>query len=290
MKLLVLLTAFVLSHYVPGIGRLRLFGWYRWWVNTMIQLAPGMPGEWLVLLIVGLPTVVISAFLGWLTGDNHLLQMLVSTVVLVWCLGPESVEQEVKAMQKRAEAAGKNSRAQAEGSNDNSDIQLRQGRDPVTQRFSIAEFNAVDQVTQATLERWFAVFFWYLLLGVGGALLYRLAERLVHYKIPEHTRQAAATLKLILEYPVSWLMVLALAVVSDFEKIWEIKKRYLNWENIRHLEQKFLYQSMEFAVANCLGGDDPDCQVSLLERVRRLTWRMLVVWFVLLSLLVIAGF
>ena len=284
MKLLVLLTAFLLSHYLPGISRLRPFGWYRWWAQKVIQWVPVRSGELLVLLIVGLPTLLISVLLNMLVGDNHLLQLLVSTLVVAWCLGPDSVRAEVRALQDKARAA-----RQGDSQGD-VPSQLMQGREPVTQRFSIAEFNEVDRITQATLERWFAVFFWFLVLGIPGALLYRLTERLSRFDVPESVRQAAATLKLVLEYPVSWLMVIALAVVSDFEKIWEIKKRYLNWDNIRHLQQKFLYQSMEFAVANCLGSDDPECRVSLLERTTRLTWRMLVVWFVVLSLLVIAGF
>ncbi len=284
MKLLVLLTAFLLSHYLPGISRLRSFGWYRWWAQKVIQWVPVRSGELLVLLIVGLPTLLISVLLNVLVGDNHLLQLLVSTLVVAWCLGPDSVRAEVTALQDKARAA------RQDDSQDDVPSQLLQGREPVTQRFSIAEFNEVDRITQATLERWFAVFFWFLVLGIPGALLYRLTERLSRFDVPESVRQAAATLKLVLEYPVSWLMVIALAVVSDFEKIWEIKKRYLNWDNIRHLQQKFLYQSMEFAVANCLGSDDPECRVSLLERTTRLTWRMLVVWFVVLSLLVIAGF
>ena len=284
MKLLVLLTAFLFSHYLPGISRLRSFGWYRWWAQKVIQWVPVRSGELLVLLIVGLPTLLISVLLNMLVGDNHLLQLLVSTLVVAWCLGPDSVRAEVRALQDKARAA-----RQGDSQGD-VPSQLMQGREPVTQRFSIAEFNEVDRITQATLERWFAVFFWFLVLGIPGALLYRLTERLSRFDVPESVRQAAATLKLVLEYPVSWLMVIALAVVSDFEKIWEIKKRYLNWDNIRHLQQKFLYQSMEFAVANCLGSDDPECRVSLLERTTRLTWRMLVVWFVVLSLLVIAGF
>jgi len=285
MKLLVLLTAFLLSHYLPGITRLRRFGWYRWWAQKVIQIVPLRSGEWLVLLIVGLPTLLISWLLYLLVGDNHLLELLVSTLVVAWCLGPDSVREEVRTLQAKAREA-----RQDGNQGDVPSQQLMQGREPVTQRFSIAEFNEVDRITKATLERWFAVFFWFLVLGIPGALLYRLTERLTRFDVPDPVKQAAATLKLVLEYPVSWLMVIALAVVSDFEKIWEIKKRYLNWDNIRHLQQKFLYQSMEFAVANCLGSDDPECRVSLLERTTRLTWRMLVVWFVVLSLLVIAGF
>jgi AmpE protein len=294
MKLLILLVAFLLSHYLPGIARLRWFGWYRWWATKVIQSLPLRSGEILVLIIVGVPTLVLSAVLLMLIDHNHLLELLVSTLVLAYCRGPDSVRAEVKALQDKATRSREAARDAQDTTTENAEVAepstLAQGREPVTQRFSIAEFNAVDRITQATLERWFAVFFWFLVLGIPGALLYRLTERLSVLDVPDHVRQAAATLKQILEYPVSWLMVISLAIVSDFEKIWEIKKRYLNWENIKQLQQKFLYQSMEFAVANCLGSDDPECRVSLLERTSRLTWRMLVVWFVVLSLLVIAGF
>ncbi len=285
MKLLVLLFAFTVSRYVPGLVRLRCFVWYRWWVKKSQQWFPVRYAEWLVLLIVGVPVIVISTLLSWLVWHNHVLELLVSTLVVAYCLGPDSVMAEVESLQNEVnrQTASEQPGERAEESD------LEAGRGQASGHFDTTA-NVVEYITTATLERWFAVFFWFLVLGTPGALLYRLTERLTRYVAKEPLAKTARVLKQILEYPVSWLMVLALAVVSDFEKIWEIKKRYLNWDNISQLQQRFLYQSMEFAVANCLGADDSECQVSALERAARMTWRMLVVWFVMLSLLVIAGF
>jgi membrane protein required for beta-lactamase induction len=89
----------------------------------------------------------------------------------------------------------------------------------------------------------------------------------------------------ILNYPVAWMMVISLAIASDFERIFKKCKAYMKSDNIKSMDDTFLYEAADFAVENCEveAGSDTSIEVVTISVLKR----MLFVWLVFVSILVI---
>jgi membrane protein required for beta-lactamase induction len=89
----------------------------------------------------------------------------------------------------------------------------------------------------------------------------------------------------ILNYPVAWMMVMLLAIASDFERIYKKCKPFLNIKTITSMDDSFLYEATDFAVENC--EVEPESDSSIEQVSIRVLKRMLVVCMVFISILVI---
>lgn len=259
MKLLAILIAFGVFHWLGKPKSLQSFSWWSVMLDYADKQAWLKP-DWLKLLLLLLIPVVLVAFIArFLTHqhDHQLWYLLFNCVVLYYCLGPEQLEIDARQMQSE--------QFESEDS-----LQW-----------------VVNKLTDESVQRWFVIVFWFVLLGAAGALLCRL---LIHNI---HQNQTAADplmnrLYGLLSYPVIWLMIISLLVASDFDRIWHHCKRYLKRQDWYWQHRALLYEAMDFAVENCeiddYKSDDPqtvrDTTLSVLKR-------MLMVWLVLVAFSVI---
>lgn len=258
MKLLALILAYLVSHLVNKPQRYRQFGWFHSWEKWLTSKVNWAMHELLVIVIIAIPVFLISVVLLGLT-DSSIGSLLVSILVLSYCIGPESLQEDV--------ASG--------------DIRSRMG---VRKNAKISLL--IKKMTQRSLSRWFGVFFWYVVLGIVGALIYRLSERLdFHIKDGEETKPTIKKLMKILNYPVSWMMVISLAIASDFERVYKKCKSYMTMKNVETMDNTFLYEAADFAVENCEveSEDEVGIEVVTINVLKR----MLLVWLVFVSVLVI---
>jgi membrane protein required for beta-lactamase induction len=258
MKLLALILAYILSHLVAKPHRFRQFDWYESWSKWFRSRTNWSTAEFSVIVIVATPVLLVSVILLSLF-DSVIWNLLVSIVILSYCIGPESLEEDV----------------------DSGEIKKKLG---IRKNAKVAVL--IKRMTQLSLQRWFGVFFWYVVLGVVGALIYRLSERLDFYTSNESNLKATIEqLMKILNYPVAWMMVVSLAIASDFERIFKKCKAYMNSDNIKSMNDTFLYEAADFAVENCEVEADSDTSI---EQVTiNVLKRMLIVWLVFVSILVI---
>lgn len=258
MKLLALIFAYLISHVIAKPQRLRNFEWFKSWSIWLDKHFRISNKEVAVITMVAVPVFVISFIL--LALFNSILGLLlVSILVLSYCIGPQSLEEEVESGKIR----------QKLGIRKNAIISV-----------------LIKKMTQISLQRWFGVFFWYVLLGIVGALMYRLSERLDFFTKNDDSKKATTTkLMKILNYPVAWMMVISLAVASDFERIFKKCKPFMSFENISNMDDSFLYDAADFAVENC---EIEEGNKQSIEQVTvNVLKRMLVVWLVFVSILVI---
>lgn len=79
----------------------------------------------------------------------------------------------------------------------------------------------VEATVLNALRRWFAVLFWFLLLGPAGALGYRLlalmAESPMRARVPVEPLALAQRLLGWIEWPVAQLMAFSMALVGNFD-------------------------------------------------------------------------
>ncbi len=258
MKLLALIIAYLISHVIPKPQRFRNFQWYKVWMDWLDNTTEIKSKELALIIAIAVPVIIISTILNGIVF-SLVGGLLVSVLVLSYCIGPESLEEDVESNEIRAKL----------GVRKNAKI-------PVL----------IKKMTQVSMQRWFGVFFWYLILGITGALIYRLGDRHNHFTDSEESgKQTIADFMKLLNYPVAWMMVVSMAIASDFERILKKCKPYMNFNNMKKLDESFLYEAADFAVEICEVEENDEKSI---EQVTiSVLKRMLVVWLVFVSILVI---
>jgi AmpE protein len=259
MKLLAIIIAFGLFHYVGKPAALRSFGWLEllqkqlkaWFDDSQIQ----------TVLMVILPLLLL-----WVLEDglmdlsaDSVGYLLLSILLLYYCLGPNTLA---------ADLHNSSLRSKLKISDESTATEI------------------IYALTDAALHRWFGVFFWYVVLGIYGALLYRVVCWMALHS-NEHNSHERKTAQL-LEFPVTVFMTVSLAIASDFDRVWKHCKQYLNQETLLSLNSLFLYKSMDFAVGHCEIETKDEDKAHITEQTTFLVLKkMLVVWLVFVALLVL---
>ena len=258
MKLLALILAYLISHTIQKPDKLRDFTWFKSWAKWFEKSSGIKSPELNVILTVAIPVTVIYFILSLLFG-SVLGVLLVSVLILFYVIGPHSLEEDAES----------------------GEIHKRLGLRKNTKVSTL-----IKTMTEVSMHRWFGVFFWYVVLGVAGALIYRLSERLDFYTENDNELKSTTTrLMKVLNFPAAWMMVISLAIASDFERIFKKCKPYMSFENIKSMDDSFLYEATDFAVEIC--EIEPDEQKNVELVTLSVLKRMLVVWLVVVSIQVI---
>ncbi|MFN7137371.1 MAG: hypothetical protein ACK4MU_07645, partial [Thermomonas sp.] len=162
----------------------------------------------------------------------------------------------------------------------------------------------VESVFRGAQRRWFGVLFWFCLLGAAGALLYRLAALAAEdhaEAVPVPVRPLARTLLALLDWPVTQLMVLALAVVADFSAVaaaWRTPGAFgLQGGLLDAAARASVRTDIAEEVADYTAAGIP-AEAALAEvfgplpelrEAMNLAWRILLLWLAVLALFVVAG-
>ncbi|MBN6151901.1 hypothetical protein JR065_16265 [Xanthomonas sp. AmX2] len=290
--LVAVIVALVLGHVAPGmVASLRRFEAYAdWlsWLDAHTGEASAWRGRYGIALAL-LPPLLLVGLLQWLVQAPHLglLALLFGVLVLAFSWGPRDLDSDVEA--------------------------VIEADDPLARRAAVAWLQAdsgvqredpaglVEAVALGALRRWFAVLFWFLLLGPFGALGYRLlalaAVGPYASRLPPRTAAGARVALTALEWPVAQLMTFSLALVGNFETVFGAWRaaRGNRWA----LDTGFLGPVACASVRGELDEEAHDySDVGLAPVLRQLpelrdamsqVWRVLLLWLVLLALLVIAG-
>ncbi len=299
--LIAVVVALVIGHLAPSLA--ASVRHYRWYVDWMRWLGTRFPdgsiwhGQWGITLALVPPLLAVGLFQYALDKPLYgLAGLLFGIAMLFYTWGPRDLDVDVDA--------------------------IAEARDPLTRREAAARLwpdgvapaldggSLIGAVFQSALRRWFAVLFWFLLLGPLGAVLYRLAALSAEGEgartLPAETAAGARMLVAILDWPVAQLMTLALALVGNFDTVlgawresggpsFNLDNRFLDAvarASVRNeLAEEAADDANEPAVAHPL--QVPSVAVAEMPELRdamSLIWRSLLVWLAVLALFVIAGF
>ncbi|MDR6674149.1 hypothetical protein [Xanthomonas sp. 1678] len=291
--LVAVIVALVLGHVAPGmVASLRRFDAYGDWLSWL-DAHTGEGSAWrgrYGIALALLPAVLLVGLLQWLVSAPHLglLALLFGVLVLAFSWGPRDLDTDVEAVIEADDVAARRvavAQLQADGG------PLRE--DPA---------GLVEAVAVSALRRWFAVLFWFLLLGPVGALGYRLlalaAAGPYAPRLPLTTALGARTALAAMEWPVAQLMTFSLALVGNFETVfgawraaggnrWQLDSGFLGPVACASVRGELDEEAHDYS--------DAGMAVPALRRLPELRdamsqiWRVLLLWLVLLALLVIAG-
>jgi AmpE protein len=293
-SLLAILVALIVGHTVPDLSRVRDYAWFTRWIAAL-ERNFAASGFWRsaagLLLTVALPVALIGALQLALHGRLFgFASFVLGTIALFYAWGPRDLDLDVETLAGASDAEARRSALATLGGG-------------VVREYQPDAL--VDATFRAALSRWFGPLVWFLLLGPAGAIGFRLLQIAARDPrtrdaLPPAQQSAAEAIARALEWPAAQLMVLALAVASDFD---EVAQGWRDWHAQPGPIAAFDVGFLSAAAQSTVDLDDTDDEPAIetypepargphaaLGQSLALVWRVLVVWLAVLALMVLAGF
>jgi AmpE protein len=290
MTIIAILIAFALCHFIRELGRFRQNRWLPGWIdlaNDSLGKLPAWSGVTGFLLLIAVPLAALllaNQFLINLLGNTG--AFLLALAVLIYTFGPRDLDTDVAAV---VDEEDEDLRAEK--------LEKLLGR-PVPGDRDECRAAAVESVFEEALRRWFGIIFWFAVLGVAGAFVYRLVDWLVRgdYPLSEEQKSLFKRMQEIMDWPAAQLMTLSLAIATDFDSVYQAWRKYHDEQGHGLFEgdNGFLLAAATNVVmtghaARDGYADQLDGPMIGLQQAMDLTWRMLGVWMTVLAILLLVG-
>lgn len=288
MTIIAILLAFALCHFVRELGQLRKHQWLGQWILKADEWFGKLPAwneytGFAVILFVPLAALAALNQL-FLSLFGHIGVFLLGVAVLVYSFGRKDLDTQVSDI---IQSSDENSREQGL-----TELLRRELPDDTGECLRLM----VNAVFTESLRRWFGVIFWFALLGIIGAFLYRIVDWLSTEKCGLSSTQKLYFIRTrqVLEWPVAQLMTLSLAIATDFDSVFIAWKKYHDEQGHGLFEGSlgFLLTAAQQIVLsghvmNDGYADQLDGPLACLRQSMDLVWRVLGVWMTALALLLL---
>ncbi len=291
MTIISILIAFALCYFIRDLGRLHRFEWVKPMAEWCSERCRSLPfGQNLVsfIAVIGLPLLllfsanllIVSVFDLGVLGS-----FILSLAVLVYTFGPHDLDSDIDAI-----THADSDEAQKEA------VNKLLGEDSGSDETTNQQEQAVRFVFREALQRWFGTIFWFAVLGIYGAMLHRIADRLSEgdLQLEEEEMALYSRLRQVLDWPVAQLMTLSLAIATDFDSVYTAWKRNIDERGHRLFatDNGFLLASacqivLSGRAARDGYADQLDGPLASLKQAMDLIWRLFGVWLTVLALLLL---
>ncbi|MDH5183525.1 MAG: regulatory signaling modulator protein AmpE [Gammaproteobacteria bacterium] len=234
MKLIFIILALVAERYIVPWQDLRQLSWLsryfdfmqglngqrRFWhgyVGVMLMLLPPL----LLVVVIYLALYALFAPLGF----------LFALLILILSLGPMNLDAQVKAfLASREQGDEQGAVYHAQVITLNGGLQNSDNMTP----------EVIKGIFHQSMERYFSVFFWFIVLGPVGAILIRLACLMQSWSTPDKEAGesfesgfylAIKKVKYWLDWPVVRVIALGLGISGSFVDFWQANKRQFLADN-----------------------------------------------------------
>ncbi|AOS97356.1 regulatory protein AmpE [Microbulbifer aggregans] len=290
MALLIVLIALALVQLWGSGAPVHRDGWFRWWRHRLMGFPALQQNPGLMLIAAVLPPallgavimVMAEALLGWLGI------LFAGVPLLLYCLGRgnfnEMISNYLRYWYQGDLAAARTAAAPLLPPHEEESASPQQLHEQVFRGAAYCAF-----------ERLFAVLFWFILLGIPGALLFRLSAL---YAEEEGTDNSMAARWLwLLEWLPVRLMGFSFAIVGNFAGC------YRAWRQCLTCRERGTDEVLEAYLEGALGGiDASECSAGFevgeaqracgaqLEGLQALLSRSLLLWITVMALVVLFGY
>ena len=290
MTIISILIAFTLCHFIRELRHLRRFEWVTSFTkhcNDMLKNVPGWDGPTGFLVLLGLPLfaafVVNSIFITLL---GNIGAFLFAIAMLIYTFGPRDLDIDVRNITR------------AENDEDRTEVLKSLLGGPVPDQEEVCQTAVIDAIFSKALKRWFGIIFWFALLGIYGALLYRLADWLSdgEFGLYDEQKDLISRLCRLMDWPAAQLITLSLAIATDFDSVYRAWKKYHDerGHGLFEANNEFMLTCARTIVttghaANDGYADQLQGPMATIKLSMDLVWRVLGVWATVLAILLLVN-
>jgi AmpE protein len=288
MTITAILLAFSLCHFIRELGQVRQHQWLGGWIQQADGIFSRLPGwseltGFVIILFVPLLALGLINQLVY-TGFGNLGIFLLAIAVLVYTFGARDLDTQVADIIRSADETSQDAALGA------------LLRADVPDDLEVCRSKTVDAVFSEALHRWFGIIFWFALLGIVGAFMYRMVDWLACEKstLTGAQKQLFLRARQVLDWPAAQLMTLSLAIATDFDSVFIAWKRFHDEQGHGLFEgdNGFLLTSARQIVLSGHAAQDGyadqlDGPLATLKQSMDLVWRVLGVWITVLALLLL---
>jgi len=284
MTLIIILIALGLDYFLGGLEPYRKFSWfislhyslekrlahYKYWDSTLSLLG---------LLSIAILGLLVVMFL--LDYWSWIAETVFTLLVLIYCLAPENLDnqldQYITAVEKEDASVA-------------ASLTEKLINETVINDEDSNEATIIKSAFIDAHKRTFAVIFWFLILGVVGALLYRLVNELNDelHEIRSGFSDSTNVLLNILEWPSSRLMLIGLALggsLVDALPDWG-KSEHLSFEVNNQVLTEAGMGALQYLPEVEVPGREKSYWISELKSLLN---RTLIIWLAILGIMTLSG-
>jgi len=258
---------------------LRNFDWFDNYSRWLLKTLPGLTNQnQSSILILLLPVMLITGVLQhWM--DNRLyglIEFLFSLVIFAFSLGPRDLNRQINRYLDARESGDENSiRTEASAI-----MQKEAPADPDQQTVEVMR-----SILHEANDRFFAVIFWFVLLGPFGALLYRLTSHTIRATGSATLSAAARQFQAVLAWAPAHLVAMGYALTGNYEGAKQQFYSKTKQDDLSECNYHTLITAGQGALKDCTPGDESTC----IRSARALVLRTLVVWLAFIAILTLLG-
>lgn len=279
MALICILIGIIFERASDMLENLRNFDWFDNYTRWLLQTLPGLTNQGQSsILILLFPVMLVAFFLqGWL--DDKLFgitQFIFSLAVFAFSLGPKDLNRQINRYLDARESGN------VEAANAEANL-IMQSESPTDPDLQIVE--VMRSILHESNDRFFAVIFWFVVLGPAGALLFRLTSHTMRNTGSATVANAARQFHAVLAWAPAHLVAMGYALTGNYEGAKQQFSNKNKQEELSDCNYHTLITAGQGALKDCTPGEETAC----IRSARGLVLRTLVVWLAFIAILTLMG-
>ena len=279
MALICILFGIIFDRVSDILENFRNFDWFDGYTRWVLKTLPGISSQNLSSILILLIPVMLVVMLLQIWFDGRLLglvELSFGLVIFAFSLGPKDLNRQINRYLEARESGDEQA-----ASTEASAIMQKASPDNLDQQ----TVEVMRSVLHESNDRFFAVIFWFVVLGPFGAILYRLTSHTMRTTGNATLANAARQLQAILSWAPAHLVAMGYALTGNYEGA---KKEFYGknkQDDLYDCNYHTLITAGQGALKDCTPGEETAC----IRSARALVLRTLVVWLAIISLLTLIG-
>jgi len=279
MALICILFGIIFDRMSDLLENLRNFDWFDEYSRWLLKTLPGISSQRLSSILILLFPVMLVVMLLQIWFDGRMLgliDLIFGLVIFAFSLGPKDLNRQInRYLDARENGDDEAARIEA------SAIMQKESPENTDQQ----TLEVMRSVLHESNDRFFAVIFWFVVLGPFGALLYRLTSHTMRTTGNATLANAARQFQATLAWAPAHIVAMGYALTGNYEGAKQEFYSKNKQEDLYDCNYHTLITAGQGALKDCAPGEETAC----IRSARALVLRTLVVWLAIVSLLTLMG-